>query len=689
MTVPPRGPRPDRPDPARRPDGPRPAAARDASRPRPTPSRPTAPRPAASASAPGPAGSRPRPTAPRPRPAASGGRAPGTAARRPTGRAGRAPRPARPALRLHGGLIAVLVMLTLIAGRLVWLQGFQADAYAADAVEQRTTTIALRAPRGQVLDRSGQALALSVDARAVYAEPRTIARADCRPDARTPCDPAGIAAALAPVLGLPSEELRAQLELTPKATGTTCSAEQLTGCKGFAYLARGLEADQAAAVRDLGLVGIGTTPEPRRVHPGKDLAANVVGFTTVEGGGAAGIERRFDEVLTGIDGQTIAEVDGAGRIIPNGRTRTVAPRPGRDVQLTIDRDLQWNAQKVLTDKLAEADAESGSATVIDVRTGEVLALASVPTFDADEPGKADAAVRGNRAVTDVFEPGSIGKVITAAAALEKGVLTPDSVLSVPDHIQVSNKRFSDAHEHPVEQMTFTGVLVESSNVGTIMAAQKVGGPGLYEMLQRFGIGDRTGIELPAESPGILRDEKDEWSSTDYGTHPIGQGYSVNGVQMASVYATVANGGVRVQPTIVKGTTDADGDFVPAPARKATRVIGPEVAAQLQGMLEGVTNEGGTAVSAAIPGYRVAGKTGTARRVVDGRYDGSYTASFVGFAPADAPRLAIAVSVQAPRNGYYGGAVAGPVFRDIMSFSLRSLSIPPTGAPSPVLKLRAG
>ena len=595
---------------------------------------------------------------------------------------------ARSSRRLHGGLLAVLVMLSLIAGRLVWLQGFQASAYAAQAVEQRTRTITLTAPRGQILDRSGDALALSVDARAVYGEPRTIARAVCTATDDRPCDPAGIAQQLAPVLGLSAQEIESKLVLSPKATGAVCDEDHLIGCKGFAYLARGLEADEAQRVRDLGLVGIGVVAEPRRVHPGKDLAANVVGFTNVEGSGAAGIERRFDEVLAGTDGQTVAEVDGGGRIIPNGSSTTVEPRAGGDVQLTIDRDQQWNAQKVLTERLAEAEAESGSATIIDIQTGEVLALASVPTFDAEDPGAADESVRGNRAVTDVFEPGSIGKVITAAAALEEGVLTPDSVLSVDDHIQVANKRFTDSHEHPVEQMTFTGVLVESSNVGTIMAAQKVGGPKLYAMLQRFGIGSRTGIELPAESPGILRDEKDEWSKTDYGTHPIGQGYSVNGVQMASVYATVANGGVRVQPTIIKSTTGPDGEAVERPAPKTTRVLSQDVADQLRGMLEGVTNEGGTAVTAAIPGYRVAGKTGTARRVVDGRYDGSYTASFVGFAPADAPRLAVAVSVQAPKNGYYGGAVAGPVFRDIMSFSLRSMGIPPTGAPSPVLKLRA-
>ena len=464
-------------------------------------------------------------------------------------------------------------MLTLIAGRLVWLQGFQASAYAAQAVEQRTSTITLTAPRGQILDRDGETLALSVDARAVYGEPRTISRAVCTPTEERPCDPAGIAGKLAPLLDLPAEEIESKLVLAPKATGAVCNEDELIGCKGFAYLARGLEADEANEIRDLGLVGIGIVAEPRRVHPGKDLAANIVGFTTVEGSGAAGIEERFDDVLAGTDGRTVAEVDGGGRIIPNGRSTTVEPRAGGDVQLTIDRDLQWNAQKVLTEKLAEAKAESGSATIIDVQTGEVLALASVPTFDAEDPGAADAAVRGNRAVTDVFEPGSIGKVITAAAALEEGVLTPDSVLSVPDSIQVSNKRFSDSHSHPTEQMTFTGVLVESSNVGTIMAAQKVGGPKLHAMLERFGIGARTGIELPAESPGILRDEKDEWSKTDYGTHPIGHGYSVNGVQMASVYATVANGGVRVQPTVIKATTGPDGE-----GRRAARArahAGPE------------------------------------------------------------------------------------------------------------------
>ncbi|MEX2291894.1 MAG: penicillin-binding protein 2 [Mycobacteriales bacterium] len=639
----------------------------------------------------GPRGPRPsgREGTPVPRRPAAGSRPRSAAAmrtRRPTTRAPRRVRMGRPAVRLRTGLLAVLIMLSLIGGRLIWLQGFQAEAYASEASRQRLSTVKLAAPRGSILDRNGQLLALSVDARAIYGEPRTIAKATCPPDAKTPCEPATIAAALAPVLGLPAKEIQSRLELSPKATGATCSATELLGCKGFAYLARGLEAEQANRVRDLGLVGIGTVAEPRRVAPGGQVAANVVGFTTVEGSGTAGIEMQFDDVLAGTDGKRTAEVDGGGRIIPNGFTSTVEPRPGRDVRLTLDRDLQWYAQQVLARQIAQNNAESGSATLMDVTTGEVLALASVPTFDANEPGKADVSVRGNRAVSDVFEPGSTGKAITAAAVLEAGALTPDSALSVPWQYRLSNKTFKDSHKHPVEQMTFTGVLVESSNVGTIMAAQKVGGAKLHEMLKRFGIGAKTGIELPGESRGILRDQQG-WAGTDYGTHPIGQGYAVNGLQMASAYATIANGGLRVQPTILASTTDADGTVVPAPRAEPSRVVSQDVADRLRGMLEGVTNQRGTAVSAAIDGYRVAGKTGTAQRVVDGRYNG-YTASFVGFAPADAPRLVLSVSIQDPKKGYYGGSVAGPVFHDIMSSALRSLSVPPTGAPSPKLRLRA-
>jgi cell division protein FtsI (penicillin-binding protein 3) len=628
---------------------------------------------------------------PAPRPAGHGRSGAGRPAeRRPAERRPAERRPpaaavplGRPATRLGGGLIAVLVLLALIGGRLVYLQGFQAEAYADEAQQQRLRTVMLTAPRGSVTDRSGQALALSVDARAVYGEPRQIAKAVCA-DEQTPCSPATIAAALAPVLDVPVGEIREKLT-RPAGEGKTCSAATVNGCTAFVYLARGLDPAVASEVQALRLVGIGTLTEPKRVRPDGGLAANLLGFTNVDGAGAAGVELGWNDVLAGVNGKSTDEVDSSGRVIPTGRTQRVEPSPGRDVQLTIDRDLQWYAQEVLARRVAEADAESGSAVVMDVKTGEVLALATAPSFDANDPGASPPELRGNPAISDVFEPGSVGKVITAAAALEAGVVTPDTVMSVPDRILLAGKNFKDSHDHPTERMTFTGVLVESSNVGTIMAAQKLGGQKLHDALRRFGLGEKTGMGLPGESRGIVPAFED-WSGTSHGTIPIGQGYSVNGVQMASVYSTIANDGVRVTPSIVRATADEGGSVVPAPAPETERVIAPEIAAQLRTMLEGVTTDEGTAPLAAIPGYRVAGKTGTAQRVVDGRYSG-YTASFVGFAPADAPRLAISVSLQDPKNGYYGGAIAAPVFRDIMSFALRSMQVLPTGTPPPVLRLR--
>jgi cell division protein FtsI (penicillin-binding protein 3) len=592
-------------------------------------------------------------------------------------------------VRLHLELLVVLLVLALIAVRLVWLQTVQAGAYTAQAVEQRLSSSTVLAPRGEILDRNGNVLAMSVDARAVYAEPRNIARAACKPGRDTRCDPAKMASTLAKVLGVPAAELEDKLT-RPGSGATSCSRTRPEDCSGFVYLARGLEPDVGDRVRDLGLVGVGTLKEPRRVAPGGELAANVIGFTGVDDRsamtGAAGVELGLNSVLQGKDGRTTVEVDGSGRVLPTGERTVVEPTPGRAVQLTLDRDLQWYTQDVLARQVAATNAESGSAVVMDVSTGDVLALASVPTFDANDASAAPAELRGNRALSDVFEPGSVGKVITAAAALEAGVVTPDTVLAVDDRIRLAGKDFKDSHDHPVEQMTFTGVLVESSNVGTIMVAQKLGGERLHEALLRFGLGQKTGLGLPGESRGIVP-ELEDWSGTAYGAIPIGQSYSVNGVQMAAVYAAIANGGLRVQPRIVMATEDETGDTRPVQPSRAPRILSETVAAQLRGMLEGVTGEEGTGPLAAVPGYRVAGKTGTAQRVVDGRYQG-YTASFVGFAPADAPRLVISVSLQDPKNGYYGGAVAAPVFGDVMSFALRSAAVPPTGTVAPRLRLRA-
>ena len=568
----------------------------------------------------------------------------------------------------------MLVLLVLLAGRLVWLQGFQ-PAYASDASTQRLRTNTIVAPRGEITDRSGEPFALSIDARAVYGEPRIIAKADCKPGADKPCTPATIAAALAPVLGVPAAELE----------------EKLSRKSAFVYLARGLDPAVGKQVRELSLVGVGVLQEPKRTHPGGDLAVSVTGFTDREGRGLMGVESGMDDVLSGKNGKTTAEVDRAGRVIPTGVTTEVAAVPGRDVQLTIDRDLQWYAQHVLARKVAETQAVNGTAVVMDVRTGEVLALATSPTFNPDDrKTKPSPQALKNVAIADVYEPGSVNKIITAAAALEAGIVTPETPITVNDTYRVGRHIVHDSHPHPTWHLTFAGVLAKSSNTGSVMVGQQVGAQRLYDAMRRFGYGEKTGLGLPGESRGLLPKPAD-WSGTSIATIPIGQGVSTNVMQIASVYATVANGGVRVTPTVIKAVADETGRMVPAAKPQVRRVISPEVAKQLSLMLEAVVTEEGTAPLAAVPGYRIAGKTGTAQRVVNGRYaPGNYTSSFIGYAPADAPRLMTAVILQGTgKRGYYGGSTAGPVFKDVMSFALRGLKIAPTGTTPPVVKLTTG
>ncbi len=684
MTPPSRpGPRPGRPSDGRPPAG-RPveaSAARGASRATPsraTPSRTTPARttsarttPAGSAPAAPPRRADPLRTDARrsgPGPArgrVSSPRTPGTAGSPPRLPAGRRPlRLAGPGGRLRGGLVVLLAVLALLGVRLVQLQLVSGTGYAEDAIDQRRVATPLPAARGSIVDRFGAPIAISAEGRAVSGQPRVIRDATCPPDARRPCTPATIAAALSPLLGIPAPEL----------------TEKLSRDTGFVYLSRDLGIEVGNAVRDLRLVGIRVDKEPQREHPGGELAANVVGFTNREGKGAGGIEVAFDSVLTGTDGRSVAQLDNRGRVIPSGEQRRTEPLPGRDVRLTLDRDLQWYAQDVLARKVAETEAASGSVVVIDVRTGEVLALADAPTFDADRPAAAPAGARGSRALSDMYDPGSVNKIITMAAAIEAGVVKPETVLTVPYSQQFGAKLVTDSHKHATEQYTVNGVFMQSSNVGTVQIAQKLGAERLTEAMRAFGFGSRTGLGLPGESPGLVPDAED-WSGSSLGTIPIGQGVSVTAVQIASVIQTVANGGVRIAPTIVAGTTDETGRLVPAARPETRRVISEATAAAMRPMLEGVVSAEGTAPLAAIPGYRIAGKTGTADRLVDGRYDGSYTSSFVGFAPADAPRIATVVMLQGTgKRDYYGGTVAGPVFSQVTGFALRNTGTPPTGVP---------
>jgi cell division protein FtsI (penicillin-binding protein 3) len=375
--------------------------------------------------------------------------------------------------------------------------------------------------------------------------------------------------------------------------------------------------------------------------------------------------------------------------VPTAGTKEVPAVAGSDIELTIDRDIQWAAQKAISDQVAKSKADRGYVVVQNTRTGEVLAMANSPGFDPNDLSQADAASLGNAALQDVYEPGSTSKVMSMAAVLEEGVATPGTHVTVPNRLHRGDRLFKDDIDHETWYLTLNGVLAKSSNIGTILATGQLGktqaesNKVLYSYLRKFGIGSPTGLGYPGETAGILAKPQD-WSTSQQYTIPFGQGLSLNAMQAASVYSTIANGGVRIQPTLVRGTKGADGRFTPATAPEQTRVISEKTAKSLAGMLESVVgDEEGTGTKARIPGYRVAGKTGTANRVdpVRGGYHG-YTASFAGFAPADDPQITVYCAIQNPTKGsYFGGQICGPIYKQVMEFALKTLQTAPSGSGS--------
>ena len=561
-----------------------------------------------------------------------------------------------PARRGRAVLVMVVLALLVLAGRLVQLQGLDRPEYVAMATDQRQRAQVLPAVRGAILDRNGTRLAYTVDARAIISDNRVVE------------DPRGTAAALAPLLDVAQDELVDKLSDPDRA---------------FVYLAHEVDPETARQIRELRLAGISSEYEQSRVYPGGDLAANVVGFTGADGNGLGGVESAYESVLAGTDGRREGEVDLSGRQIPTAHSSEVPAVPGDDITLTIDSDLQWTAQRALTEAVEATESEGGQVVVLDVETGEVLAMAVTPTFDSADPGEASEEHRGNPVVSQVYEPGSVNKVITAAAALEEGVVTPDTVIEVGPCVQVADKCFSDSHEYDkTEQFTFSGVMAESSNIGTIKVALDMEPRTLYDYMRAFGYDEKTGIGLPGESTGILA-PPEKWTGSSRGTIPIGQGVSTTTLQVASVYQVLANDGLRIAPSIVKSV---DGRAI-TPEQEPRQVIEPETAKQLTTMLEAATTDSGTAPQARIEGYRVAGKTGTARRVVDGKYNG-YMSSFSGYAPADDPKIAVSVVLDNPKTSIFGGTTAAPVFQDVMAFALAQAEVPPTGTPAPEVKLRA-
>lgn len=549
-----------------------------------------------------------------------------------------------------------MALLALVA-RLLYLQGFGATAYAAQAEQQRIRTTAIQPVRGAITDRNGNIIAESVDARGVYADPKLVT------------DPSQEASTLAPILGADAATIQARLKLSGR----------------FVYLAHGLSPAQGRQVDALKLPGVDTVDETKRIYPGGTLASNVVGFTNYNGDGVAGIEAADQTTLQGKAGSSTVEVDPQGTVIPGGVDKTTAAVAGSAVTLTVDRDIQWMAEQAIAAQVAAAHAKSGSVIVLDPKTGQVLADATAPTFDASDPGAASAGETGNRTVTDMYEPGSVNKMIVAAAALQSKTLTPTSVLTIPPTLRVADATFHDADPHGTEHLTFTGILAKSSNIGAIEIAQRLGNATVDAYLKAFGFGKPTGIGLPGESAGVLPDVN-SWGPTTAATIPFGQGMDVTAMQIAAAYGALANNGVYVQPSIVASTTAPDGTVTKAPAPATHRVIDSSVAATLRQMLEQVTTTNGTAPDAAIPGYRIAGKTGTANAIgANGRYSG-YTATFVGMAPADNPQLVVEVVLDKPQNNIYGGTVAAPVFQKVMSFALQSLKIPPSMSKAPMFPL---
>jgi cell division protein FtsI/penicillin-binding protein 2 len=546
-------------------------------------------------------------------------------------------------IRLLLGVFALVFAATL--GRAVWLQGVQASTLEQMASRQHQATTEIPAGRGTIFDRTGEPLAIGEQATTIYADPRSVK------------DPRRVALAAAKALGLDAEKLYPLL------------ADR---SRHFVYVKRKADPTKAVELEKLKLRGLGFYSEELRYYPQRGVAAHVLGYAGVDNQGLEGLERSLDRSLRGRAGAQTTVTDPAGRVIDVISTKP--ERPGEDVFLTIDHRIQANAETILREAVKRWGAKGGNAIVLDPRNGAVLAMAVAPGFDANKFGSASADRRRNRAVTDVYEPGSTFKVVTVAAALSEKIVAPTTPFTLATSIRVADRIIHEHEPRPTQRMTVAQILSQSSNVGTITLAQMLGRPRVESWIDRFGFGKSTGVDAPGESRGLL---PGYWSGSTIGNVPIGQGIGVTPIQMAAAYATIANGGVRHVPHLVERVGNEW-----TSRTKGRRVISKTVSAQMMAMLRDVVSaEGGTGAAAAVPGYTVAGKTGTAAKPVPGGYSTSrYVASFVGVVPAKDPRLVVLVSIDEPRGAIWGGVVAAPAFAEIARSSLVELEIAPDAAP---------
>ncbi|MFI5933410.1 penicillin-binding transpeptidase domain-containing protein [Actinoplanes sp. NPDC051494] len=576
------------------------------------------------------------------------------------------PKLASSSKRLRLGTVLALTLFATIGVRLVVLQVMDSPASAQSLLEQRQKRlieVVLPAPRGSITDRNGAVLAHSVAARHIYADPEMVT------------DPVGASAQLAPLLGVPQSKLM-QLMAKKKRPGG--------GESRFEYLARGVDIAVADKIKKLDLDGIGWGRDERRDVPGADLAANLIGFTGEDHTGLEGIEARYNDVLRGVDGKKVYETGNGdlAKEIPGGYKRETAAAPGSSVQLTIDSFLQFDVQQYLQQYMEEVSATVGGAVVMDARTGEVLAQASYPTYNAQKPLDFKPAERDDAVSSVITDPGSTHKAFTIGAALQEGVITKDSEITVGKALELGGTTFPDTHPFPAgTKLTIPQVLAYSSNVGTIRIGQKLGKEKLYEYQQKFGLGRSTDEGMPAEASGALLAPAD-WSGSSYGSVPIGHSVDATLLQMVAGYAAIANDGTYIQPHLIKSTTSGNTGKVTAAAPPEThRVLSPEVASELREMMEAVVDaKGATGGKAKVEGYRISGKTGTGNLLINGRYTKHNASSFIGMAPAENPRFVVGVFADVATGT--GGDVAAPAFSKMMSAALVQYRVPPSGTPAP-------
>jgi cell division protein FtsI (penicillin-binding protein 3)/stage V sporulation protein D (sporulation-specific penicillin-binding protein) len=535
-----------------------------------------------------------------------------------------------------------VTLLALALGRAVWLQAVRGPELAAMALRQHRETVVVPAARGTIFDRNGEPLAIGEQATTVYANPRQVDR------------PRDLTLAAGKALGVEPGIVYPQL---------------VDRSRGFVYVARKANSLKAEELQKLGFAGLGFYPEELRTYPQGPVAAQVLGFAGLDNKGLEGLERSLDKVLAGRPGSQTIVKDPFGRALDVVSTKPETP--GKNVRLTIDHQIQANAEAVLRDTVSRWGARAASAIVMDPYTGSVLAMAVAPRFNANRFPTTRPDRRRNRAVTDTYEPGSTFKLVTVAAALQEGIVNPTTSFRLAPTIKVSDRVIGEAHSRGTERLTVKQIVEYSSNIGTITIAERLGEGRLSSWIDRFGFGAPTGIDFPGESPGFAL-PLDQWSGSTIGTVPIGHGIAVTPIQMARAYATIANGGLLVRPHLIDRV-----DGQPIATTKKRRVVSRAVSEQMLSMLRAVVLEG-TGIEAAIPGYTVAGKTGTAAKIdSNGRYSTSrYVASFVGLVPATKPRLVIMVMVDEPRGNIYGGVVAAPAFREIARFNLQHLEVPP-------------